>query len=134
MDGSGRLDGLWTAFRGVRWPKRLLAGLAGLFAAVLLLDLVFPPPLTRANVNSVLVTDRMGKPLRAFAAPDGRWRFAVSIEDLDPAFVDALVRVEDKRLWNCLLYTTARAHQIRGGDLCVCPLYYNQMQETVSTK
>lgn len=100
MDGPGRLDGLWTAFRGVRWPKRLLAGLAGLFAAVLLLDLVFPPPLTRAHVNSVLVTDRMGKPLRAFAAPDGRWRFAVSVEDLDPAFIDALVRVEDKRFWN----------------------------------
>ncbi|MDP3460649.1 MAG: transglycosylase domain-containing protein, partial [Hyphomonas sp.] len=82
-----------------RWPKRLLAGLAVLVAAVLVLDLIFPPPLTRAHINSVLVTDRHGKPLRAFSAPDGRWRFAVSLDQIDPAFVDALVRVEDKRFW-----------------------------------
>lgn len=82
------------------WPKRLLAGLAALVAAVLVLDVAFPPPLTRAHINSVLVTDRHGKPLRAFAAPDGRWRFAVSLEEIDPAFVEALVRVEDKRFWS----------------------------------
>lgn len=81
------------------WPRRLVAGVAGLLAAVLLLDALFPPPLTRAHVNSVLVTDRHGKPLRAFAAPDGRWRFAVKLEEVDPAFLDALVRVEDKRFW-----------------------------------
>lgn len=97
MDGARRLDSLWTILKRVRWPKRLLAGLAGLLASILLLDVVFPPPLTRAHVNSVLVTDRHGKPLRAFAAPDGRWRFAVSIEAVDPAFVEALIRVEDKR-------------------------------------
>lgn len=79
------------------WPRRLLAGLAILMASVLVLDLLFPPPLTRAHINSVLVTDRNGKPLRAFAAPDGRWRFAVTLEEIDPAFVEALIRVEDKR-------------------------------------
>ena len=84
---------LWTRLKAVAWPKRLLAGLAALVAAVLALDMLFPPPLTRANINSVLVTDRHGKPLRAFAAPDGRWRFAVTLEEIDPAFIDALVRV-----------------------------------------
>ena len=77
-----------------------MAGLGAFLAAVLVLDLAFPPPLTRAHINSVLVTDRHGKPLRAFSAPDGRWRFAVSLEEIDPAFVEALVRVEDKRFWN----------------------------------
>jgi penicillin-binding protein 1C len=77
-----------------------MAGLGVFCAAVLVLDLAFPPPLTRAHINSVLVTDRHGKPLRAFSAPDGRWRFAVSLEEIDPAFVEALVRVEDKRFWN----------------------------------
>lgn len=86
--------------KAIRWPKRLLAGLAVFVAAVLALDLLFPPPLTRAHINSVLVTDRHGKPLRAFAAPDGRWRFAVTLDDIDPAFVDALIRVEDKRFWS----------------------------------
>lgn len=83
--------------KGLAWPKRLLAGLAALVGAVLVLDLAFPPPLTRAHVNSVLVTDRHAKPLRAFPAPDGRWRFAVTLAQVDPAFVEALVRVEDRR-------------------------------------
>ncbi|MGA1343421.1 MAG: penicillin-binding protein 1C, partial [Hyphomonas sp.] len=90
----------WTRFRTAPWPKRLAAGLTALVAAVLLLDLGFPPPLTRANINSVLVTDRHGKPLRAFAAPDGRWRFAIRLDEIDPAFIEALVRVEDKRYWS----------------------------------
>lgn len=82
-----------------RIPTRLIAGLAALIAAVLLLDVIFPPPLERAGGTSVLVTDRAGKPLRAFPTPDGRWRFAVELERIDPDFVDALVRVEDKRFW-----------------------------------
>ncbi|MFN4183940.1 MAG: penicillin-binding protein 1C [Hyphomonas sp.] len=81
-------------------PKRLLAGLAALIVAVLLIDVIFPPPLTRAGGVSVLVTDRAGKPLRAFPTPDGRWRFDVELARIDPDFVDALVRVEDKRFWD----------------------------------
>ncbi|MBY9066553.1 penicillin-binding protein 1C [Hyphomonas sp. WL0036] len=80
-------------------PKRLLAGLAALVAAVLLIDVIFPPPLERAGGVSVLVTDRAGKPLRAFPTADGRWRFGVDLDEIDPDFVDALVRVEDKRFW-----------------------------------
>ena len=83
-----------------RIPTRLIAGLAALIAAVLLLDVIFPPPLERAGGTSVLVTDRAGKPLRAFPTPDGRWRFAVELDRIDPDFVDALVRVEDKRFWS----------------------------------
>jgi NAD(P)-dependent dehydrogenase (short-subunit alcohol dehydrogenase family) len=74
-----------------------MAGLGAFLAAVLVLDLAFPPPLARAHINSVLVTDRYAKPLRAFSAPDGRWRFAVSLEEIDPAFVEALV-VKTSRL------------------------------------
>lgn len=83
-----------------RIPIRLIAGLAALIACVLLLDVLFPPPLERAGGVSVMVTDRAGKPLRAFPTPDGRWRFAVDLEDIDPDFVEALVRVEDKRFWD----------------------------------
>lgn len=91
---------LRTVLRSVAWPRRLVAGTLAFLAAVLLLDALFPPPLTRAHVNSVLVTDRHGRPLRAFAAPDGRWRFAVTLDEIDPAFIDALVRVEDQRFWS----------------------------------
>ncbi|MGE6698947.1 penicillin-binding protein 1C [Hyphomonas sp. NPDC076900] len=85
---------------GQHVPKRLLAGLAALIAAVLLIDVIFPPPLERAGGVSVLVTDRAGKPLRAFPTPDGRWRFGVDLDQIDPDFVDALIRVEDKRFWD----------------------------------
>lgn len=85
---------------GQHVPKRLLAGLAALIAAVLLIDVIFPPPLERAGGVSVLVTDRAGKPLRAFPTPDGRWRFEVDLDQIDPDFVDALIRVEDKRFWD----------------------------------
>lgn len=85
---------------GQHVPKRLLAGLAALIAAVLLIDVIFPPPLERAGGVSVLVTDRAGKPLRAFPTPDGRWRFDVDLDQIDPDFVDALIRVEDKRFWD----------------------------------
>lgn len=80
-------------------PKRLIAGLAALVAAVLLIDVALPPPMERPGGTSILVTDRAGKPLRAFPTTDGRWRFDVNLDEIDPDFVDALVRVEDKRFW-----------------------------------
>ena len=84
-----------------RWlPRRLIAGLLAVIAAFFIADSLFPPPLERGGGISVLVTDRSGRPLRAFPTPDGRWRFLVRLEDVDPAFIEALVRVEDKRFWS----------------------------------
>ncbi|MCB9961089.1 MAG: penicillin-binding protein 1C [Hyphomonas sp.] len=81
-------------------PRRLVAGVFALFLAVVILDRVFPPPLDRAGGLSALVTDRNGKPLRAFATPDGRWRFSGDLDRIDPEFIDALLRVEDKRFYH----------------------------------
>ncbi|KCZ90664.1 penicillin-binding protein 1C [Hyphomonas johnsonii] len=78
-------------------PGRLLAALAVLLAAVFGLDALFPPPLARAGHISAMVTDRQGKPLRAFPTDDGRWRFRGDLDKIDPEFVEALIRVEDKR-------------------------------------
>lgn len=80
--------------------RRLFVGFFALFFAVVLADRLFPPPLERAGGLSALVTDREGKPLRAFATPDGRWRFAGDLDRIDPEFVDALLRVEDKRFYD----------------------------------
>ena len=79
--------------------QRLFVGFFALFFAVVLADRLFPPPLERAGGLSALVTDREGKPLRAFATPDGRWRFAGDLDKIDPEFVEALLRVEDKRFY-----------------------------------
>ena len=79
--------------------RRIFLGIFALFLAVAIADRLLPPPLERAGGLSALVTDRDGKPLRAFATPDGRWRFAGDLDRIDPDFIDALIRVEDKRFY-----------------------------------
>ena len=81
-------------------PRRIVIAIAALFAAVVLADHVLPPPLERAGEISALVTDREGKPLRAFPTDDGRWRFRGDLDKIDPEFIEALIRVEDKRFYS----------------------------------
>ena len=71
-----------------------LAGIAILSA--LALDRAFPPPLDPAPLSREVV-DRDGALLRAFAAPDGRWRFAADLGRVDARFLDMLVAYEDRR-------------------------------------
>lgn len=74
-----------------------LAGVAvgGFFA----LDRAYPPPLPASLTVSTEVVDRSGELLRAFATPEGRWRFAVDLDAVDKNFVDMLIAYEDKRFW-----------------------------------
>ena len=71
----------------------LAATAVGAFFAA---DAAYPPPLA-APAASPEVLDRDGALLRAFAAADGRWRLAVQLDQVDPAFLDMLVAYEDKR-------------------------------------
>ena len=73
-------------------PRRIVIGIAAVFAAVILMDWVLPPPIDRAGEISALVTDREGKPLRAFPTEDGRWRFRGDLDKIDPEFIEALLR------------------------------------------
>jgi penicillin-binding protein 1C len=77
-----------------------LAAAAGLAMsatlALLVADRAFPPPLEAPPVSAE-VLDRNGELLRAYAAPDGRWRMAVELREVDPHFLDMLVAYEDKR-------------------------------------
>ena len=73
---------------------------AGLFlagAGLLALDQALPPPLD--VLVSDVVTDRDGRPLRAFPIEDGRWRLPVALGEVDAGFLAALVAVEDKRFY-----------------------------------
>ncbi|MEL6324514.1 MAG: transglycosylase domain-containing protein, partial [Pseudomonadota bacterium] len=83
----------------VRQLHRTAMALAIMLVALMGLDRLFPPPLERAAAQSVMVTDRNGKPLRAFPTDEGRWRFAADLDRIDPLFVDALITVEDKRFY-----------------------------------
>ena len=56
-----------------------------------------PPPTGQHLGMSAQVADRNGKLLRAYAAPDGRWRLPVQVADVDPRFVAMLIAYEDHR-------------------------------------
>ncbi len=85
--------------------KLLIAIPAGLVlagAAIFALDAAdraFPPPLEKAGAVSTEVLDADGRLLRAFAAPDGRWRLKITIADVDAQLVRMLVAYEDQRFF-----------------------------------
>ena len=55
------------------------------------------PSLARAQALSVTVLDRHDRLLRAYAAPDGRWRLPVDAAEVDPRYLAMLLAFEDKR-------------------------------------
>ncbi len=66
-------------------------------AAVIALDRIFPPDLTRLSQQSTLVVAEDGSVLRAFAAADGAWRYPVDTSRVDGKFRRFLIAYEDKR-------------------------------------
>ncbi len=49
--------------------------------------------------SSVEVLDRDGALLRAYTVADGRWRLAVTLDQVDPDFIAMLLTYEDKRFY-----------------------------------
>ncbi|NSX53202.1 penicillin-binding protein 1C [Parasulfitobacter algicola] len=49
--------------------------------------------------TSVEVRDRDGRLMRAYTVADGRWRLAVSLDQVDPGYLDMLIAYEDKRFY-----------------------------------
>ena len=82
----------------LKWVAGALAGLCLAMAALSGLDEAFPPPLDPPSVSAE-VLDRDGTLLFAQATGEGRWRFPVSLDDVDPQFVSMLVAYEDKRFF-----------------------------------
>jgi penicillin-binding protein 1C len=56
-----------------------------------------PLSLARAEGLSVTVLDRNDRLLRAYAAPDGRWRLPADVKEVDPRYLAMLIAYEDKR-------------------------------------
>ncbi len=76
------------------------AAVVAALAAILALDRIAPPPLATAGAGGSLVYDRDGALLHAFAAEGGVWRFPADLDAIDPAFVDRLLHIEDKRFYD----------------------------------
>ena len=77
--------------------RRIAALAVALAALVLLLDRLLPPPLEKGTLVSTVVTDDEGRILRAFPVENGRWRLPMTVDAVDPAFLRALLAVEDAR-------------------------------------
>ncbi|MBP6750425.1 MAG: transglycosylase domain-containing protein, partial [Xanthomonadaceae bacterium] len=91
---SSRWRSAWR--RSLPW---LRWGTVALLSTLLLLDLIFPPPLPRQRDTSALVTARDGTPLRAFADADGVWRYPATPETVSPLYLQALLNYEDRWFW-----------------------------------
>jgi penicillin-binding protein 1C len=76
----------------------LVLGGGGLGLRALAQTVPLPARLTQAP--SAAVTYRDGSYAHVFLAPDERWRVPVALEEVDKAYLAALIRLEDKRFWS----------------------------------
>src|SRR5262245_35833369 len=84
-------------FHYVRGWKRWLVVTGLAFATLLLLDFLFPlPEPGRESPYATVVVARDGTPLRAFPGEDHVWRHPVSLKDVSPLYLEALIAYEDK--------------------------------------
>lgn len=74
------------------------AGYAALAVAVRLYPL--DPSALAGGAYSSILTDRDGTPLRAYLAMDERWRIPVTIDEVSPWIVKAVIAAEDKRFYD----------------------------------
>ncbi|HRF71226.1 MAG TPA: penicillin-binding protein 1C [Accumulibacter sp.] len=78
----------------------LRLSLAAVLAALLVADQLLPPPLPgRSAARAQVVLARDGTPLRAFPDHAHVWRHPVTIEEVSPRYIEALVAYEDRSFW-----------------------------------
>jgi len=66
----------------------------------LALDRLFPFPVERLEPPpSTRVLDRGGKPLRFFLAGDGMWRFPLTLDEISPDLIAAMIDSEDRHFY-----------------------------------
>jgi penicillin-binding protein 1C len=68
------------------------------------------------------VLDRDGRLLALTPAPGGVWRLRTTVDDVDPAFIDRLVAIEDRQFWhhpgvNPLALARAAFQDLRAGHI-----------------
>ncbi|MCE9666611.1 penicillin-binding protein 1C [Myxococcus stipitatus] len=90
----------------MRRSRRIVKGLvaaAGGLVALAVVGVVaawsLPLPARLHAPPSVVMEYRDGTPAHVFLAPDERWRIATSAERIDPAYLRALLALEDKRFF-----------------------------------
>lgn len=88
---------LLSAFKR-RWLW-LAASAVVVWLAVLGADRLWPLPLHEVTPARVVVAQD-GTPLWRFADAEGIWRYPVTIEEVSPRYLDALIQYEDRWFWD----------------------------------
>lgn len=106
--------------RGFALLRALLILLA-LFMLLLIGDRLFPLPLQQPEPARVVVTED-GTPLWRFADRNGIWRYPVTVDDVSPYYLQALLTYEDRWFWhhpgvNPLAIIRAAWQDIIGGEI-----------------
>jgi len=73
-----------------------------------------PVPSAALNATSPVLKDRNGALLNVRTVEAGTWRMPIDIDDLDPAFIEALLYIED-------MYKPTRVATSTHGTLTVAP-------------
>lgn len=76
----------------------LVAASVLLVCAVWMADKIWPLPLREVNPARVVVAHE-GTPLWRFADADGIWRYPVTLEEVSPRYLEALINYEDRWFW-----------------------------------
>ena len=63
------------------------------------LDNQFKLDLSKLNDNVTVVSDNNGRPLRAFANPQGIWRYQTTASQISPYYLQALFNYEDRHFY-----------------------------------
>ena len=88
-----------------------------------ILDKLFPLQLPSAGqLFAHVVTDSDGRPLRAFPDDKGVWRYAISVDQVSPLYIEALLNYEDRAFWyhpgvNVLAMFRAAAQALLNGHV-----------------
>jgi len=70
-----------------------------IWGLVVTADRLWPLPLKEVNPARVVV-DEQGTPLWRFADSEGIWRYPVTIEEVSPRYLEALIQYEDRWFWD----------------------------------
>lgn len=90
---------LWS--RAFRHHRLLLCSTLLLIAAVMsffITDIVAPVHLQPKHVSQIILAEN-GTPLRAFPDASGVWRYPVTVEDVSPLYIEALLNYEDQHFY-----------------------------------
>lgn len=78
---------------------KITGGLLALLCIAVVLYARTPPNLSQLDDTSITVLDRTGYPIQLRLNSTGKWRERVTLSDIDPRLVEALIAYEDQRFF-----------------------------------